>query len=239
MPEHDILNVYCPVCGAETPLKPPRTAGARCETCGANLRSMEVAAAILHSIGGQHRHLAEKDALKLLKNTPILDLWGMAQRAPAFKQLDYYTHLAITGIEPGMNYAQISALVWRVLLKMPARKYDMIILADLLRVLDDLNDLFVVMDSHLTSGGTIIFSDPLPWPLPLTGEERLDGATANDDKFLDTTFQGLRGMRPKRTIGYSTYEPFIDAGYHFLIHKLGWPIDPLYQSGIVTLTKPW
>lgn len=239
MPEPQPLHLFCPLCGNESVLDYDRTPKAKCKSCGVGIRTMGMGAAILEVIGGEYRSLADRNAIRVLKSKSILDIWGMANSLRAFGHRGGYRHLDVAGVEPGMNPAEISALLWKTLLSLPARTYEILILPELLRLVDSVEDLFTLLDPYLASGGVLIISDTMPWPFPLDGEERASPSADGDREFSDTTFQGMRGMKPKRTIGYSTFAPFLDNGYLFSVHRLGWPIDPLYQAGVATLRKPW
>jgi SAM-dependent methyltransferase len=235
------LGITCTVCGEGDVRSNPGTTEAVCPRCRARFRSMHLASMLISEVdGGVAPTLARLAGGGQLAGRIILDFTGDITLVTMLK--------GHPGYRPGHLFEESESESWqkghgivRSLRNFENCAADVILFRDVLRVVPHLDNLLSETTRICRPGGTVIFQDRFPWPLPERSEILAELSRGELIYRKPPAFAAL-GKEGKLPIYRRLGADLIGAlrGQGFLVHadRIGLPLQDYYREMALIAQKP-
>lgn len=221
----------CTVCGTAFSPRLMERPGRVCHCCGATRQSVELAAALLMTVGrGLHPSLTRLACEPAIDGVNVLDLSGDPALSDVMGIAECYsTGTLLSGLPEGHPHARLAPVD---LSAPPVPSVDVLILRDALFCAEDLPQTFDVIANILALGGWVIVQEGFAWPLPeLT--QKLEEGTSQPQRAIAG---GLKAQT-RWVIGADTVDGLRGRGLYGEFYRPNLHLDPLYRSALLVAFK--
>lgn len=218
---------HCPVCASDILLERLSASGKVCRACGATRQTVELASAILFTLGRGVAPSLARLVEERMRSARILDLSSDGALASVMWVLDHYRAVPSRDL-PLQERLSPDAPADGGREAEPAQ---LLVLRDVLFCASDLDASLEAIGSRVARGGWVVIQELFAWPLP---ETTAAAAISHDGAATGTRPTASRTRLPVRfEIGADIVDRFRSVGFLAEFYRPGSAIDPLYRNAVL------